>query len=193
MKISKLSKFAWAFFALALGNTTVFSQGFGNQNNRFLNQEKPCITQISDLSADQKNKILELENAHQKTIAQLRNERRSTVDFNEKEEIRDKMLLRIEEHQTEVKNLLTENQQKEYDLLHFRDNNYRKNSQWAQQGKKFNSGKGQNRGNRFARGNGNGCNGKQNGYRKGNKQQFNQGCPGRNQRGQRNGNRTSNS
>lgn len=193
MKTSKLSKFAWVFFALALGNTTVFSQGFGNQNNRFSNQEKPCLTQISDLSEDQKNKIMELESGHQLNMAELRNERRSAPNAEEKNEIRDEMLLQVGQHQTEVKNLLTDVQQKEYDLLHFLGNNYRENAQSTQQGKRFNRGKSQNRGNQFAQGKGSGCNGNRNGYQQRHGRQSNQGCQGRNQRGNRKGNRPSNS
>lgn len=34
MIISKLSKFAWAFFALALTTTSVFSQGWRNGKNK---------------------------------------------------------------------------------------------------------------------------------------------------------------
>ncbi len=193
MKISKLSKFAWVIFALASGNSPIFAQGFGHQNNRSFSSGEPCLTQISDLSADQKDKILEMGNVQQETMAELRNERRATTDFTEKQEIRDKMLARVEEHQSEVKNLLTENQQKEYDLLHYRGNNFRKNSQSAQQGNRYNSAKGQNRGNQFASGNKNGCKGKQNNYRQGKNRQFNQDCPGRNNGGNRKGNKPSNS
>ncbi len=123
MNISKLSKFAWAFFALALTTTTVFGQGYRNSNNAFYNQNQACLNQISDLTDEQKAKIEELENSHQKKMTALREERQSTQDAIEKNEIRGTMLKTVKAHRETVKNLLTENQQKQFDLLTTNGNN----------------------------------------------------------------------
>ncbi len=117
MKTSKLSKFTWAFFALALGTTTVFAQGWKNGNNRFNNQNQVCLNQISDLSEVQKSKIQEMESIHQKEMTVLRNERRSTGDAIEKNDIRGTMLRNVKAHREEVKNLLNEKQQEQYNEL----------------------------------------------------------------------------
>ena len=88
MKTSKLRKFAWVFFALALGTTTILAQGSKNGNNKFNNQNQVCLSQISDLSEVQKAQIQEMESIHQKEMIVLRDERRSTGDAIEKNEIR---------------------------------------------------------------------------------------------------------
>lgn len=167
MKISKLSKFAWAYFAFALSATTVFAQGWRYGNNVNNRQNGICLEQISDLNSDQKAKILDLEKNHQEKMTGLREKRRSTSDVAEKNQIRAEMLQNVEKHQTAVKNLLSENQQKEYDLLHFRRNNFRN----------------QNSGNNVGRGRSGQCLG--NGYNQQNNQQ-NFRCCVKNQRGKGN-------
>lgn len=124
MNTSKLSKFAWAFFALALTTTTVFGQGYRNRNNVFNNQNQVCLNQITDLSEEQKTKIEELENSHQKEMTALRENRQSTRDAIEKNEIRGTMLKTIKAHREKVRNLLTEEQQKQLDQLTTNGNNY---------------------------------------------------------------------
>jgi hypothetical protein len=146
MKISKLIKLAGVFFALAWGTTAVLAQGYGYGNNRSLSSDYICLNQISDLTNEQKNKIQELAKNHQSTMDALRDERRSTTDWDTKDEIRLKMLQAKVEHRKEVKSLLNEKQQQEYDLIQSgRQGNYR--------------------GRQFARGNRGGCRGMQNGFR----------------------------
>lgn len=123
MNISKLSKFAWAFFALAITTTTVFAQGWRNGNRGNFTQNNVCLEQISGLTEDQKSKITEMENNHQNAMEELRTKRRSTTDAIEKSEIRTEMLKNVQSHRESVKSLLSEKQQKEFDLLHFRGNN----------------------------------------------------------------------
>lgn len=162
MNISKLSKFAWAIFALALTTTTVFAQGWRNGNNVNLKQNSACLYQISDLTNNQKDQIQELANSHQTTMAELRENRRSTSDINKKNEIRKTMLENVDKHQNEVKSLLTENQKKQYDLLNFRDNNLRTQNAELQRTCR-------NYGNGYKNGNNNQnrrCSGNQNGKRK---------------------------
>ncbi len=124
MKTSKLQKLAWAFFALTLTATSVFSQGRNNGNRNLQNQNVLCLEQISDLSEQQKSQIAAMEKSHQESMAEFRVNRRSTSNSIEKTKIREEMLKSVETHQNSVKNLLTENQQKEYDLLHTRGNNF---------------------------------------------------------------------
>ncbi len=128
MNISKLSKFAWAYFALALATTTVFGQGYRNRNNAFNNQNQVCLYQITDLSEEQKTKIGELENSHQNEMAALREKRQSTRDAIEKNEIRGTMLKTVKAHRETVRNLLTKEQQKQFDQFASNLNNYQNRS-----------------------------------------------------------------
>ncbi len=159
MNTSKLSKFAWAFFALALGATTVFGQGFGNRKNDTSSRNQACLNQISDLSDEQKSKILGLNNIHQNEMAELRNQRRSTKDAFEKNQIRGNILEKTKAHREEVKNLLSENQQEQLEEITLQGKNY------------YN----QKRRSGFSRQNG--VSGKQNRFGKGNSSNFN-GCNG---------------
>jgi Spy/CpxP family protein refolding chaperone len=155
MNISKLSKFARVFFALALTTTTVFGQGYRNRNNAFNNQNQVCLNQINDLTDEQKTKIEELENNHQKEMTALREKRQSTRDAIEKNEIRGTMLKTVKAHREKVRNLLTEEQQKQLDQLPTNGNNYRnRNGNGNSQGRQ------QFRGQQMFAGNyGNGCRG----------------------------------
>ena len=162
MKTSKLQKFAWVFFALTLAATTLFAQGWRNGNRAYAqnNQITPCLTQISGLTEDQSAKISDLNEEHQEAMNELRIKRRSTVDPIEKNEIRGEMLKKVKAHREEVKGLLSEEQQKQYDQLYFRGNNYRN-----QRGNGNFRGRGQFRGQQgFAGNRGNGCRGNRAGY-----------------------------
>ncbi|MBN1820083.1 MAG: hypothetical protein JXR31_15930, partial [Prolixibacteraceae bacterium] len=122
MKISKLTKLAWVFFALTLATTTVFAQARGfrnrvNVNPNVNNGGMSCIDMISDLSADQKSAIVELENKHQEEMSLLRAERRSTIDLQEKNLIRQEMLETVANHQNEVMALLDNGQKEQYQAI----------------------------------------------------------------------------
>ena len=127
MKISKLQKFAWVFLALALGTSTLFAQGWRNGNRTFAqnNEKITCISYLSNLSDEQIESITALEEKHQEQMDVLRNKRRGTTNWDEKDLIREEMLENVVEHRLEVKKLLTEDQQKEYELLQLRGNNFR--------------------------------------------------------------------
>ena len=166
MKISKLQKLAGVFFALALGTTTLFAQGSGNGNRVNNNQNGNCLQQISGLTEKQQTEIQTMEQSHQKEMAELRDNRRGTVDAIEKNEIRGEMLKKVQAHQNAVKNLLTADQQKEYDNLHAQRNNY--------QGTR-----GRNHGQQFANNNRGGCQRNGAGYgngNRGNRGQKGNGC-----------------
>ncbi|MDX8338144.1 hypothetical protein SLH46_03045 [Draconibacterium sp. IB214405] len=117
MKTSKLINVAWVFFALVLTTTTVFAQRGRRANTVQNNQNLPCLTQISNLTEEQETSIQELEANHQKTMEELREQRRSTTNAVEKSELRTAMLKNVETHRGEVRNLLTADQQKQYDQL----------------------------------------------------------------------------
>lgn len=125
MKKSKLIQFAGVCFALVLTATTVFAQGWRNGNRAFENQNYTCVHFISGLTDEQITKIKELETNHQKEMNELRYNRRSTGIIDEKDEVRAEMLKKVEVHRTAVKNLLTDDQKKEYDQLHlYRNRGY---------------------------------------------------------------------
>jgi len=120
----KTKKFAFILIALMLGTTTLFAQGWRNVNRPgygYSYGPGTCLTVLPDLTEDQKAKITELETAHQEAMAELRVKQRSTFEPIEKNEIRGEMLKKVQAHRNEVKNLLTEEQQKQYDLLHARN------------------------------------------------------------------------
>lgn len=115
------------FIALLLGATTVFAQGGRNMNRPFYgdgNNYGPgtCLNVLSDLTEEQQEKITELEASHQEAMAELRVQQRSTFEPIEKNEIRGEMLKKVQAHRDEVRSLLTEEQQKQYDLLQARNN-----------------------------------------------------------------------
>ena len=171
--MSKLTKLAWVFFALAVTSTTLFAQGWGNGKQAGNGRNNNCINQISGLNDEQKTKIDGLNETHQAKMEELRIQRQSTTDAIEKSEIRTTMLKNVKAHRDEVKSLLTAEQQKDYDLLQARGN-YGK----GRGNGNFQS-RGQGRGQQFA---GNqGCGARANrgggggqGYGRGNRQ--NQGC-----------------
>jgi hypothetical protein len=172
MKLSKLTKLAWVFFALAVTSTTLFAQGWRNGKQAGNGLNNNCINQVSGLTDEQKTKIDVLNETHQVKMGELRTQRQSTIDAIEKSEIRTTMLKNVKAHRDEVKSLLTAEQQKEYDLLQARGNygNGRGNGNFQ--------GRGQGHGQQFA-GNQR-CGARTNrggsgqGYGRGNRQ--NQGC-----------------
>ena len=145
MNISRLTKFAGAFFVLVLTVTTVFAQDWRNGNQVNNIQYFTCWEQITDLTKDQISMIKELENEHQKEIEQLRIQRRSATDLTEKDKIRTEMDKQVSMHRKNVKALLNEDQQKQYDQLHaFAKPNYARGRQaFARGGRGFNRGYGQ--------------------------------------------------
>lgn len=118
-----------------------------------------CINQIPDLSKDQIAKITALEQTHQVTMSELRNERRATTDVKMKEEIRAKMINQRDNHRNEVSALLAPGQQKVYAQL-LATPNYKYQQTNGNRGKGNENGKGSNaqsgrRGNGIGNGNGN--------------------------------------
>ncbi|MGM0622206.1 MAG: Spy/CpxP family protein refolding chaperone [Bacteroidota bacterium] len=125
----KTKNFVWMFIALMLTSTTLLAQGRRNVNQPGYGYgygQGTCLAVLPDLTEEQQAKITELEAAHQEAMAELRVEQRSTFEPVEKSEIRTEMLKKVQAHRNEVRNLLTEDQQKQYDLLQARNNYGRK-------------------------------------------------------------------
>lgn len=120
----KTGKFAIILIALLLGTSMIYAQGrrnFNRPGNACGYGPGTCLTVLSNLTEDQKAKISALETAHQETMAELRVKQRSTFEPIEKNEIRGEMLKKVQAHHDEVKTLLSEEQQKQYEMLHARN------------------------------------------------------------------------
>ncbi|HZH71272.1 MAG TPA: Spy/CpxP family protein refolding chaperone [Mariniphaga sp.] len=111
----------WTFMALMLISIGGFAQGrrmMPRWTNATDSTPVTCINVLTDLTEDQKAKITEMEATHQSGMAELRLKQRSTFDLTEKNKVREEMIQKVINHRTEVRNLLTESQQKQYDMLH---------------------------------------------------------------------------
>lgn len=123
----KTKNFVWMFIALMLTSTTLLAQGRRNVNQAGYGYgQGTCLVVLTDLTEEQQAKITEMEAAHQEAMAELRVEQRSTFEPVEKSEIRTEMLKKVKAHREEVRNLLTGEQQKQYDLLQAPNNYGRK-------------------------------------------------------------------
>lgn len=117
MNTNSLQQFAWAFFVLMLTTTGVFAQGWEKGNKVQNKQNQVCLMQVSNLSDEQVAAIDKLVASHQETMDEMRQQRRLTANAVEKSEIRTKMLKQVQTHRNEVKELLTEEQQLQYNTL----------------------------------------------------------------------------
>ena len=100
-----------------------YGRGYGNcyyaeSGNR---EQATCINLLPELTEEQQAQIEKMEETHQETMAGLREKRRSTFDPIEKNEIRGEMLKKVKSHRDEVRGLLNEEQQQQYDLLQARN------------------------------------------------------------------------
>ena len=124
----KTGKFIWMTLALILTVSAVFAQG-----RRFMNrpgygmgagygfgQGYYCMNFIPGLTEEQQSKIAELTVSHQKGMAELAIKQRSTFDITERTEIQSQMLEKVTAHRDEVRNLLNDEQKKQYDLIRSR-------------------------------------------------------------------------
>lgn len=121
----KTRKLFWILFILLIGSVTVNAQGRRNPNRPGMgygagNGFGPGYNiwnMISGLSEEQQTQITELRIDHQKTLAELRVKQSTTTDVSEKAEIRDEMLRQVLAHRDQIRNVLTEEQQKQFDSL----------------------------------------------------------------------------
>jgi hypothetical protein len=134
MIISKLRKFAWVFFALALATSTLFAQGYRNGNRVNNNRNGAYWKRVSGLTDQQKTAIMALEKKHQEEVVKLRDKRKNAANVSERRGIRKEMRKKAEAHKQNIKNLLTVDQKKQYNNIIEQQSNYRKT-----QGKNKNS------------------------------------------------------
>lgn len=155
MNTTIFTKLALVIVITATVATTTFGQRWNNAN-RFVNKQAAfsqptCVNQITDLTDKQINQITTLEEKHQTQMDEFRTQRRTTLDLAEKNILRAEMDKKVVAHQNEVKALLTEDQQNQYDLLHtYANPNY------AQGRQVYGAGAGNNQA--FVRGGGRGYN-----------------------------------
>jgi Spy/CpxP family protein refolding chaperone len=168
MKTKKVKQTV-AILAVVLMTSLTVSANNGNNRNNNVQAQRSCVNVIQDLTADQISSIKALETAHWEVMNDLRLNRRETTDERTSAEIRIKMIDQRDNHQAEVKKLLTPEQQVIYDALHTNKNNSQRFSNNGRQN-------GNNRGNSSVCGNGNG---------RGN----NNGCPKERSNGKGNGNK----
>ena len=115
----RTGKMIWMTMILVLGSTTLFAQGWRNANRPgFRNGYGPgaCIYALPGLTGEQKTKITELQINHQKEMVEWRVKQRATIDPVEKNTLRGEMLKKVQAHRLEVRNQLSEEQQKQLDL-----------------------------------------------------------------------------
>jgi hypothetical protein len=132
----KTGKFIWLFFAMLLGVTTLFAQGWGYGNRPgygagfgygagpgFGYGAGPCYNfaySIPGITEEQKTQINELQVNHQKAMVELVIKQRSTYDLAESNAIREEILKMTLAHRDNIRGLLTEEQQEQFDLMQSR-------------------------------------------------------------------------
>ena len=132
-------KFIWLFFAMLLGVSTLFAQGWGYGNRPgygagygpgygagygpgyAAGPGYNLAYFIAGLTEEQKTQINELEVNHQKALAELIIKQRSTYDLAESNTIREEMLKMVLTHRDNIRGLLTEEQQQQFDIMQSRN------------------------------------------------------------------------
>jgi len=132
-----------AITGLMLMATQSYAQR-GNRGNR-MNRANTCYQNIPDLSEQQSQEIQELRSTHLNTMAELRQERRSTTDRDQKSAIREKMLQKQESHKNQVRALLNEEQKSWFDTNYQK---YQNNRAGRGNGNRGSGGRGNRGGNR---------------------------------------------
>lgn len=110
MKTNRLKRFAGLLIALAVATTTAFAGNNPGRNNNW----GTCINQISNLTDGQKEKISTLQTEHQKTMDQLRQNRRNTTDWSVKNQISEEMNSENQKYRNELNLVLTPEQQTQF-------------------------------------------------------------------------------
>lgn len=102
-----------AIAGLMLMATQSYAQR-GNRGNR-MNRAATCYQDIPNLTENQSQQIQELRTTHLNTMAELRQERRSTTDWDQKSAVREQMLQKQESHKNQVRALLNDEQKSWFD------------------------------------------------------------------------------
>lgn len=117
MKTSFISRFAGILFALALTSGIAFSGNDYSGRGRNNAANATCVNRISGLTQKQKVQITDLRNNHQNAMNALREQRRSTTDLTQKDQIRKEMDTAVASHKSAVRALLNADQQAQFDQL----------------------------------------------------------------------------
>ncbi|MFA5328335.1 MAG: hypothetical protein WC384_11140 [Prolixibacteraceae bacterium] len=123
MRTSPLKRFAGIFLALFVTATVAVSSNNSDGRGRNRTSGANCVRSISGLNQDQKDKIISMNAQHQATMNELREKRRSTIDQDEKNQIREQMVSQVATHRNEVKALLNPDQQKQFEQFPRNGNN----------------------------------------------------------------------
>ena len=107
MNTNRSKRFAGLLIVLTVLTTTAFTGNNPDRNNN----RGACINQISSLTDGQKEKIGTLQSDHQKTMNQLRQNRRNTTDWTVKNQIREEMNTENQKYRNELNSVLTPEQQ----------------------------------------------------------------------------------
>ncbi len=83
-----------------------------------MGQQGSCVSKLTGLSAQQTEKVNELNKKHLQTMTELRNERRSTTDLTAKNNVRAEMLKERDNHLAEMKKVLTADQWTEFQSVY---------------------------------------------------------------------------
>jgi len=116
----------------------------GNRGNR-MNRNNTCYQNIPNLTEQQSQQIQEWRTAHLNKMAELRQERRSTSDPDQKSAIRDQMLQKQESHKNQVRALLNDEQKSWFDANYQK---YQQNRSGRGNGNRGSRGRGNRGGNR---------------------------------------------
>lgn len=117
MKTSFNLRFAGIFMALILTAGIALSGNYNNGKGRNRSANATCVNRISGLTQDQKDKITALATSHQTAMNNFRDQRRSTTDLAQKDQIRQQMNTEVTNHRSAVRALLTPDQQQQFDQL----------------------------------------------------------------------------
>lgn len=115
---SKLKYLAGIFFVLILSTYSVIGQNRRMDNNAVPNNsERSIVNRISGLSNTQQDQIRQLENGYHLVMGELRTKMQNATDVNEKSALRNEMVQMTQNHQNNIKRMLTKEQKKEYNKI----------------------------------------------------------------------------
>jgi len=131
---SKLKYLARVFFVLVLSTYSVIAQNPLGKNTLPNNSGSSIVSRISGLSTTQQDQIRQLENGYHLVMGELRTQMQNATDLNEKSALRNEMAQMTQNHQNNIKRLLTKEQKKEYNKI-LAENKVRQTPQGRGKGK----------------------------------------------------------
>ncbi len=119
----KTGKFVLMMVILMTGATAVFAQGWrtaGQPGYVYGYGPGACVNVLPGITEEQKTTITELVTSHQTAMVEWRVKQRSTIDPIERNSIQGEILKLMLAHRNDIRNVLTEEQQKQFDLMQTR-------------------------------------------------------------------------